>query len=301
VASAVIYSLSPLTLNSTTLGIANLKVSPSILKVMHRTGGNEFPSVYAVTGATPSFSFQTPYYEAYNLIGLKSLKCTVATVYLAKFVDAIRSASSVHAGYALASSALGFAYIKSIAGSLNGIVMAEVEVMLLSSDGMTHPWVGTNNNALPSLGSQPALRTIGPCKINGTAIGGATSVNVDLGASMEALTSDGDLYPRVCAYKGGDPVIKVEHSDPETLRGTLGFTGAAITANFVQYFKTIDPTTQIALTTADTLTVASARVIPEDWSADNLGIAKGGMSVGCLSTSGTHPIIVATGATAPTP
>ncbi len=299
--AALIYSLSPLTLNTTTLGVANLKVSPSILKVMHRTGGNEFPSVYAVTGATPAFSFQTPYYEAYNLIGLKTLKCTVASVYLAKFVDGIRSASSVHTKYALASSALGFAYIKSIAGSVNGIVMADVEVMLLSSDGMTHPWAVTTNNALPSLASQPALRTIGPCSVNGTTIGGATAVNIDLGASMEAMTSDGDLYPRVCAYKGGDPVIKVEHGDPETLRATLGFTGTAITANFVQYFKTIDPTTQIALATADSLTVASGRVIPEDWGADNLGIARGGLSVGCMSTSTTHPIIVATGATAPTP
>jgi hypothetical protein len=299
--AALIYSLAPATLNSTTLGIANLKVSPSILKMMYRTGGNEFPSVHAVTGATPAFSFQTPYYEAYNLIGLKSLKLTTANVYLAKFVDAIRSSSSVHTKYALASSATGFACIRSIAGQLNGIVMANVEVMLLSSDGMTHPWVPTQNNALPSLASQPALRTIGPTTVNGTTIAGTSSVNIDLAPSMEAVTSDGDLYPRVCAYKGGDPVINIEHGDPETLRTTLGFTGTAITANVVQYFKTIDPTTQIALTTADSLTVAGGRVLPHDIDTDNLQIARGGMTVDCLSSSSTHPIVIATGATAPTP
>jgi hypothetical protein len=299
--AAVIYSLAPITLNSTTLATMNLRVSPEIASIMHRTSGNEFASVQAITGASPRISFQTPYYEAYNLIGLKTLKCTVCTVYLAKFVDGIRSASSVHTSFSLASSALGFAYIKSIAGSLNGIVMAEVEVILLSSDGLVHPLSPATNAALPSLGSQPGLRTIGPCKINGTTIGGATSINVDLGASMEAMTSDGDLYPRVCAYKGGDPVITVEHADPETLRATLGFTGVAISANFVQYLKTIDATTQVASSTADTLTVALGRVMPVDVGADNLGVAKGGLKVDCLSTSATHPIIIATGATAPTP
>lgn len=300
-AAPVIYSLAPITLNSTTLATANLRVSPDIASIMHRNSGNEFGSVQAITGSAPKISFSTPYYEAYNLIGLKTLKCTTLNVYLAKFVDSIRSASSVHTKYALASSALGFAYIKSISGSLNGIVMAEVEIHLLSSDGMTHPLSPSTTNALPSLGSQPALRTIGPFSINGTTIGGAESVSIDLASSVEAMASDGDLYPRVCAFKGADPVITVQHNDPETLRGTVGFIGAAISANFVQYFKTIDATTQAAVTTADSLTVASGRVMPIEWGADNLQIAKGGVRVECLSSSTTHPIVIATGATAPTP
>jgi hypothetical protein len=299
--AAVIYSLSPLTLNSTTLATTNLRVNPEIAAMMHRTSGNEFASVQAVTGATPRITFSTPYYEAYNLIGLKTLKCTVCSVYLAKFVDGIRSASSVHSKYTLASSALGFAYIKSISGSLNGIVMADVEVILLSSDGTTHPLVPSQNNALPSLGSQPALRTIGPFTINGTTIAGTSSVSIDLGASMEAMSSDGDLYPRVCAYKGGDPVITVEHNDPETVRATLGFTGAALASNFIQYFKTIDATTQLASATADSLTVASGRCMPQEFGADNLQVARGSLKVNCLSSSTTHPIVVATGATSPTP
>lgn len=299
--AAVIYSLAPITLNSTTLATANLRVSPDVATIMHRTSGNEFASVEAVVGGSPRISFSTPYYEAYTLIGLKTLKCTTVNVYLAKFVDAVRSASAVHTKYALAISATGFAYIKSIAGSLNGIVMAEVEVILLSSDGLVHPLAATTINSLPSLAAQPALRTIGPFSINGTTIGGTTSVSVDLGAQVEAMASDGDVYPRVCAYKGGTPVINVEHGDPETLRATLGFTGAAISANFVQYFKTIDATTQVASSTADSLTVASGRAVPQDLGADNLQIARGGMRVECLSSTTTHPIVVATGALAPTP
>lgn len=298
--AALIYSLAPITLNATTLATANLRVTPDIASQMHRNSGNEFSSVEAILGASPRISFMTPYYEAYNLIGLKTLALTTLNIYLAKFVSAIRSASSVHAKYSLAAGATGFAYIKSIVGADKGIVMAEVEIVLLSSDGTTHP-LTPSTSALPSLGSQPALRTIGPMSINGTAIAGAVSVNVDLAPAVEAMVSDGDLYPRVCAFKGGDPTITVEHSDPETLRGTLGFLGVAISANFVQYLKTIDPTTQVAVATADTLTVALGRVMPIEWGADNLQVAKGGLKVDALSTSTAHPIVVATGATAPTP
>jgi hypothetical protein len=299
--TATIYSLAPITLNSTTLATANLRVSPDVASIMHRTSGNEFASVEAIVGGAPRVTFSTPYYEAYNLIGLKTLKCTAVSIYLAKFVDSVRSASAVHTKYALASSALGFAYIKAIRGSQGGIVMADVEVILLSSDGTTHPLVATTANALPSLASQPALRTLGPATINGTTVGGVKNVSVELGAAIEAMAGDGDLYPRVCAYKGGDPVIRVDHGDPETLRATLGFTGVALASNFVQYLRAIDTTTQLASATGDSLTVASGRVIPNDWGADNLAIADGSFRVECLSTSATHPIVVATGASVPTP
>ncbi len=238
-------------------------------------------------------------YEAYNLIGLKTTKFTTSNVYLAHFVDGLRDSSATHAKYALASSATAYAYIKSISASHGSIATAEVEVILLSSDGLTHPLVATTNNALPSLAGQPALRTAGPCTINGTTINGVESVTIDLGASVEAMVSDGDLYPKVCTYVGGSPTITVQHSDPETLRGTLGFTGAAISANFVQYLRDFNASTQLASATGMSFTVASGRVIPAEWGADNLQLAKGGFKVDCLSTSSTHPIAVATGASVP--
>ncbi len=297
--TAVLWSLAPLTLASTTLPTSNLRVSPDIAALAYRTAGNEFGSVEAVTGGSPRIGFTCPLYEAYNLIGLKTTKFTTCNVYLAQFADGIRASGSTHAKYALAASATAYAYIKSISASHGGIATADVEVVLLSSDGLTHPLVATTNNALPSLAGQPALRTAGPCTINGTTINGVESVSVDLGAAVEAVTSDGDLYPKVCTYKGGTPVINVSHSDPETLRGTLGFTGAAISANFIQYLRDFNATSQLASSTGMSLTVASGRVIPTEWGADNLQLAKGGFRVDCLSTSATHPIAVATGATVP--
>lgn len=295
----VIWSLAPLTLASTTLPTANLKVSPDIAALAYRTAGNEFSSVEAVLGGSPRVSFSCTLAEAYAAIGLKATKFTTCNIYLAKFVDGIRDSSSTHAKYALASSATAYAYIKSISCGHGGIATAEVEIIFLSSDGLIHPLTPTTNNALPSLASQPALRTCGPCTINGTTITGVESFDMDLGSTIEAVTSDGNLYPTVCTYVGGNPVITVQHTDPETLRGTLGFTGAAISANFVQYLRDVNTTTQLASATGMSFTVASGRVIPLDWGADNLQLAKGGFRVNCLSTSATHPVVVATGASVP--
>lgn len=303
-AAATLTSLAPLTLGSTTLATANLRVSPDVATIMHRNSGNEFPSVVAVPGAAPRISFSTPFYEAYNLIGLKGTPFSTANVYLAKFASGIRSASSVHVKYALTASCSVFAYIKSLAGSQGGIIMAEVELVYLSNDGTTYPFTPSTSNALPSLASQPALRTIGPATLNGTTTAGISSINVDLAPAIETMVNDGDLYPRTCAYEGGTPVITCEHMDPDALRAAIGLTGSAISSNAIIYLRDYDTTSQLASTTGVSLTVASGRIVPVEWGADNLQVAKGGFRVDCLSTPTTpttHPIVVATGASVPTP
>ncbi len=296
--AAVLTSLAPITLGSTTLPIANLRVSPDVATQMHRDSGNEFPGVQATLGGAPKISFDCTAAEAYTAIGFKGTQFTTCDVYLATFASGIRSAGSGHPKYSLASSAKAFAYIRSISCSQHGIAMASVEVMLLSSDGVTHP-ISAGTASLPSLSGQPALRTLGPGKINGTAVAGLVSMNLDLAPSVEAILSDGSLYPQVCAYTGGSPVFTVEHADPETLRGILGFQGVALASNYIQYLRDVDATTQTLSTTGISLTVSSGRVIPAEFGADNLQVAKGGYRVECLSTSATHPVILATGATVP--
>ncbi len=300
-ADALIYSLAPLKLNATVLAIANLQLTPEVAADAFRHSGNEFASVMVAPGAAPRIRFKTPFLAAYNLIGLKTIKCTTVEVYLAKFVDAIRSASAVHRKYALAASATGFAYITGASVAQQGVLMADVEVILLSADGTTHPLAVTDNNALPTLASEPALHTLGPVTLNGTAIGGTSDCSVDLSQQMEVRSSDGDIYPRVCAYLGGSPSLSLGHDDPVTLLTTVGLVGLNVTANVVQYFRNYDTTTGLTASTGLSLTIASGRVIPESQDADNLAVAKTGMRVLPLSSTTTHPMVIATGATVPTP
>lgn len=298
----IIYSLAPIRLNSTVLATADLAVPLEVASEAFRHSGNEFASALVVPGAAPRVRFKTPFKPAYDLIGFKGLPVTVLDVYFAKFVASIRDAGSTHAKYSLASSAEGLAYITSISVSNRGIAMAEVEVVLLSSDGMVHPFAAVTTAALPSLGSQPALHTLGVASINGTHIGGAMSVTVDLApdimVGVDGAPGDGLLYPTVAAYMGGSPAIEVEHGDPITLLATLGLTGVAVGAStFKQWFREYDSTAHVTLATGVSLTIASGagRVIPIAPGSDNLGLAKGGFRIEGLAATGTHPLVLGTG------
>jgi hypothetical protein len=299
--TAIFMSAAPIKLNSTVLAAEDLNLSAAVADEVLRHSGNLFGSVLVVPGAAPRVSFRTPFYEAYALIGLQALKLTTFELYFAKFVDAVRSASSVHRKYSLTASCAGYATIKGSSVAQNGILMAEVEVVLVSNDGQAHPLTAADNGAIPTLSAEPALKTLGPATINGTSTGGYLSCSIDLGNKLETFVSDGDLFPRVAAYTGGDPRITYEHGDPATLFSAIGLTGAALTSNAICYFRDYSASTQLTLTTGLSLTIASGRIIPEDFGASSLGVARGGVRIIGLSTSSTHPIVVATGASVPTP
>jgi hypothetical protein len=303
-AAALIYSLAPIKLNSTVLATSGLTVSPDIMASAFRHSGSVYPSVLTVAGAGPSFSFKTPFAEAYTLIGLSKtpLKCTTVEIYLAKFVDAARSNSNVHAKYSLASSALGFACITGASVDQNGVLMADVSVALISSDGMTHPLTRSDAGTLPTLSAEPVLYSYGPFSLNGTIISGSSSATMDMGVHSRSLATDGDLYPRNFAVLGYDRGLVTHFDDPATAWSTLGLLGANITANVVQYFRKYDATSQTKQTTGLSLTIASGRVIPEAMTADNLALAGSPARVIPLSTSdGTDPFVIASGVSIPTP
>ena len=296
-----LYSLSPITLNATTIPIANLNRSPDNDVKPQAHSGNLFPSIMTAPSAAPRFQFRTPFITAFNLIGFGVLKLTTLNVFLAKFVDFQRSASSVHRKYALAASATGCARITGFTVEKNGVCWADVEVILLSSDGLVHPLAVTDNNALPSVASEPALHTLGPIKINGTTIGGVASLAVDLGHGYEVEISDGDRFARNVALLSGAPTISGAFDGPETAGSTLGQEGVAISANFQAFLRDYDTTTGLQDTDGISLTIASGRIIPTVAATEYGQIAKGGFMVHGLSSSATHPIVVATGQTVPTP
>lgn len=294
-----IRSLAPLRVNATVLPIADLQVSPDIQSEAFRHSGNEFASAITVPGAAPRIRWKTPAKTAIDLIGLKVLKATVFDVHFAKFIDGIRSAAGVHTKLGLATNAVGMVYIRRFAVQDRGVCWAECEAALLSADGMTHPFAAPTGVALPTLASQPALHTLGPTEINGNTYGGATGLSVDLGpdvmVGLEGSPGDGLLYPMAAAYRGGSPMIEVEHGDPVALLTPLAQIGAAIGTSFKQWLRDYDAVNHVALATGVSLTVAAGRIIPIDYGADSGRLNRGGVRVEGLSTTTSHPIVVATG------
>ncbi len=300
-ALATFYSASPLTLNATTVAAEDIRLSFGVISEAVRHSGNLFPSVQIVPGAVPRLSARVPFAEAYALIGLSSLKITTLGLYFSKFVDGVKSASSVHRKYALASSASGHAIITGARAEQNGILWADIDIVFLSADGMTHPLSASDNNALPAVSAEPALRSIGPVSVNGTSYFGVVGAGIDLGNKLETFTGDGHLYPTVAAFVGGDPVISIDTADPATTISGIGSVGAAASSNIVAYFRDYSTSTHLSAATGISMTIASGRVMPEDFGASSLGVARGSIRAVGLSTSSTHPVVVATGATLPTP
>jgi hypothetical protein len=300
-AAALIYSLAPVKINTTVLAADDLQLTPDIATIPFRHSGNEFASVMAVPGGKPALKFKTPFAEAYALIGLKVLKATALEVYLAKFVDALRQSGAVHRKYSLATGAVGMVYLMVASVSQNGILMADVVVVLLNpGDGTIHPLVTSDSGTIPALAAEPILYTNGPTKINGTTIGGTSGARLDLGSKVDVRLSDGDLYPRVCGWLGGDPSIAVDHADPATLWTAVGLLGVAATS-IVQYFRQFDTTTQSTLGTGISLTITSGRAVPDAIGVRSLDVAKAPLRIIGLSATSTHPVVVATGVAVPVP
>ena len=303
-AAALIYDLSPIVLNGTTLATDDMTFSPDVLAEPFRHSGNEFGSIVRVSGGNPAIRFKTPFGEAFALIGLKVLKVTSAAFYLAKFVDSIRQSGAVHRSYSLAASQLGMAYINGASVDQDGVLMAEVTVVLLSAlDGITHPLTKSDLGTLPTLSSEPNLYTNGPTSVNTVVIGGTTGARLDLAPQVSVRRSDGDLYPRVCGYIGGVPAIGVEHADPATMWSTVNpLTLGVVASSLVQYFRRYDPATQaVSLANGLSMTISNGRAVPADLGARVGDIATAPLRMLGLSPTNTHPVVIATGVTVPSP
>lgn len=299
-----IHGLAPLRVATTVLAIDDLAHSPDVATQPFRHSGNEFPSIERVPGAAPRYRCRTPFYPAYQLLGLKGLVVTAFDMYLAKFSAGIRGSGSVHRKQSLASGASALTYIRGASMS-DGVFWAELEAVLLSSDGMTYPIANpTDGNALPTLASEPTLHTLGPASINGSVFAGLIDCSLDLGqqvsVGIDGNAGDGLLYPTVAQLLGGQPVLSCMHGDATQVYDTIGPVGVSLASNYVQYFRQYDTTTQLVLASGISLTAAAGRVTPQEYSARSGQVARAGWKVDALSGSASHPLVVGTGAV-PTP
>ncbi len=304
---AVLRSLAPITMNAATLPILSMRWSPGALDEPFSHSGNEFATHNRQTGAEPRLMVTMPFWDAYNLIGWKSLKLTTLDAYEAKYVDAARQTGAVHRKYALTASAVAHATIRSVTlGDPRGLCLADVEVLYLAPAGTatTHPVTPTDNNSLPAITTGPTLQSGGPMKILNTSYNGLQSMTLDTGNQLQAFTHAGDKYPTICQYAGGVPVVRGEFADPPTLLSAIGLEGADLASSTVMYFRDYDATTGVLALTGVSLTLARGRIMPDgDIDSSNRGVDRLGFRIHALAdptTPGTHPWVTASGATLPT-
>jgi hypothetical protein len=298
--TTIISSLAPVRLNTTVCAVKQIDLGPGIIADVDKHSANLYGTLVRVSGANPTIKLTMPFQSAWDVIGAGVLKLTAMDLYLAQFVDFEQSASAVHSKWALTASCLGAATITGWSVDQDGLLMATVEIAILANDATTHPLTQTNNNALPTLASQPFLHTIGPMSVNGTVVSGLVSAGGEMGQELKLHRNDGDRFPRYAGRLGGMPKLMGGHSDPITMLGATGLLGANITSNVIQYFRRYDATTGLVGTANGiSITAASGRIHPAEMSASHLEIPKLGIEVHALSSTSTHPLVISTSATVP--
>ncbi len=300
--TAVLNSLGPISINSTTYPVLSIDQQFATIVEPAEHTGQLYPHLQLIRGAVPQLTVTMPLQAAYDLVGLKSLSVTAMDIWLAKYgSDGAKSTSTDHRKLSLDTGQTALATITTISVAQDGLATADVQITCRSSDGQTHPLVA-GTGTLPTLSAQPTLHTMGPVALQGTAIDGAAGWSIDLAQTVQPERSDGDLYPTVVAYRGGSPTISVDHNSPENIMAVLDLIGESAGANTVLYARRHDTSTGLVVggATAVSITLADGWITPESVAAAQDGLASIPLSIAPQTdTVDVHPLTVSTSATAP--
>lgn len=307
-AVSLINSLAPVTMTIfggglLTLPLVSMGFSTDILASMIHHSGGMSPTLVAVPGANPRIVLTMPLKIAYSTFGFTPKKLTTLDCYLSHFVDAIRDSAATHNRIHL-DTGNGCTALAQLVGwtvNVDGIAMANIEIILLSGDGTDPPVLFENNVALPALSGTPSLHTLGPVTFDAVVYTGLAGVDVTINAPINALRSDGDLYPRVASRPQNAPSLSLSHTDAETILTTLGTLGLYTTSTVV-YFKEYDPVTGVSNRDAGTAISVTlhGRLHPSGTDAQQGAVAGTGISVMPISTDGiTFPLVVSVAASSP--
>jgi hypothetical protein len=294
-----IAGMSPLLLDTTKFAISDLRFSPDVVKVPFRHSGNEFASVGAKPGARPGFRWKTPILAAYNYFGLKLKISTVAEIYFATFASGLRNAGALHTKLGLNTSCLAASYIDGWSINQFGIAMADIVTVLLSANGVLHPFQVVQTVSLPVLGSEPQLHTLGPYQLAGTRKDGAENNGYKLNPILHIPINDGDSFARTLAHLGSAPQLILGHEDALQMVTDLGLMGVNVASSCAIWLAGIDPTTQLRQTTGMSFTISAGQVNIAEIPFGLNTAAKAMVTIDPLSATATHPVVVATAAALP--
>lgn len=305
-AAAIISSLAPMSVtvqggSATTVATEMMGVTLGIMRTIHHHSGNVMPTLVVVPGADRRIRVGVPFQAAFNLLGLGLTQLSALSVYLATFSQFNRQTGANHLMLSLTTACVAGAQITSWTVNVDGILMAVVDIILVSNDGATDPLTVTPSSALPAISGTPQLHTIGPVSFNGTIYSGAVATSGSIGSNPTLLRTDGDFFGRTAARLQAEPSLSVTHADPVTLVQALTTLGANI-SSVIAYFKAYDATTGMAEQTGGiSITIALGRVHPLGPDTSQGQNATTGVEIiGICSDGATNPLAIATGVAVPT-
>ena len=109
---------------------------------------------------------------------------------------------------------------------MNTTPLVTFDVIGVNAAGTVSPVVRTASQSLPALAYTREVFTLGPVKLNGTAVDGVQEVTIDFGIKEEVKAGSGALYPQLVAISEIRPRVTVRVNDESAL-ATLGLQGVA--------------------------------------------------------------------------
>lgn len=188
-------------------GQSATSVDPQIQTVVEHGDGVAYDQFAAVMFQSPMFSIATKAINnALGLVGLNGLAIAAATdFWIQKFTDGgVRTTGTNSQKHTFSK---GLVCLRNLSVEDRGVASLGLEGWAVSSDGVTAPLTVTGSAAMTAPTMLDELFTLGPIKINGTAVGGVKSLNIDFGLQVMVESGDGDVYPSFVTIQAVQPKL----------------------------------------------------------------------------------------------
>lgn len=209
-------------------GLSNLNTSTNP-EVQNESGiGTPFPQFVVITAQKPRIAFSSrAVATALGITGSTGAKIDGTNGFQAVYAkigdDGLPASGSVHRTY---TANRGLLLPRRLTCNHRQIATLDMEALLFSASGASHPLVVADNAALPSLVVNNVQHTLGGISFGTsglvTSFGCAQSLSIDFGSAAETLGCGSDLYDVHLQLPSVKPVITITGIDAAVFAATGG-------------------------------------------------------------------------------
>ena len=214
--------------SSVIAGLTNLNSSLNP-EVQNDSGiGSPFPQFVVISGQKPRVAFASKAVaEALAVTGSTGAKIDGTNGFVAYYAkigdDGLPASGSVHRTY---TANRGLLLPRRLNCNHRQSAMLDMEALLFSANGTSHPFVVADNVALPTLPLNNVQHTLAGIGFgltgNVTTFGCAQTLSIDFGSAAETLGCGSDLYDVHMQLPSVKPVITITGIDASVFAGSGG-------------------------------------------------------------------------------
>lgn len=277
--------------------IVDQNIDPGIQEMIESGSGTPDTEFVAIGEAKPMMGFtSTAIAQALGICGLSAYAITSATDFYLQKIDqgGVRASGNSHIKLTMTK---GLLVPRSLDAS-QGKDPAKIsyDLYAISTDGTTAPIAIAVSQALPTIDPVSQLFTVGPVKINGSALAGIQSLKWDLQMKEECIASDGEVYPTFAGITTRQPRCGINGLDLTALN-TFGITGLALTSFSTYFTKIARNGTRVANGTAEHIKISGVdgMLIPRGAKGSNQKPMEGEWSIVPAYAGSSAIVAISTG------